>query len=117
MISIYDEGKASSHLTDEFVRQQCEEFSEATNARLKILDRDLVRLDHQISDADDRTRCRWVTTRMDLIRQRNLAWQSLSRLNNSNDETWPVLAHEIDNARQDLATAIAVARSQLQIIR
>lgn len=99
----------------DYARQKRDEFAEATQARLETLDRELARLDHQAGEAGTAVQERWRAMQSILMRRRNFAWKKFQELKGHAVDAWRDLGGRVDDARQDLSSAIAVARDRFRL--
>lgn len=103
--------------TDAYLRQKRDEFVEATEARLEVLNHEISRLHQRARDADGTIRDKWMMTRTELIRRGHLVSEYLQILKSLPACHWAETEREIDDARQDLSAAIAHSRVELRLTR
>jgi hypothetical protein len=109
--------RQSCQASDAYLRQKRDEFVEATEARLEVLNHELGRLDQRAREADGKIRDKWMMTRAELTRRRHLVCEYLQILKSLPISHWAKAARGIDDARQDLSAAIAHSREELQLAR
>lgn len=97
------------------LRDKRDQFVEATQTRLQVLDHELQRLDQRAQDLNADARLQWLTARAALGQHRRDVWDRLKDLKATS--SWSDAVIELDNARQDLSAEIAHARRKFCLAR